>query len=123
MFTFMNQNNGIARGQRCPKLLVLLPDTIDKHVGTWYAYLINNKRDNQPRGANINMGNTNIHKMVFPNDLRELAKKMKRVYAKAVWDLGEDLGGFGALDLMADNFPDYSLHTLRYAMRIAKISE
>ena len=43
-----------------------------------------------------------------------------RVYAKAIVELGTDLGGYSALDLLADNTP-YTLETLIKAMEIAGI--
>lgn len=42
-----------------------------------------------------------------------LTDQFKAVHANAVRDLGEDLGGFSVVDLMADKFPELKLEVIR----------
>jgi hypothetical protein len=56
-----------------------------------------------------------------PKTAAILAIYLRPVYDKAVKALGQDLGGFSALDLMADHFDDQPLALLREAMVIAGI--
>jgi hypothetical protein len=46
----------------------------------------------------------------------ELMNDIRKVYDRAVADLGPDTVNAATLDLMADNFPDRSLNTLREAL-------
>lgn len=54
-----------------------------------------------------------------PPLLVDLAKQVRVVYEEAVADLGENLGGLGILNLMADNFPTLPLRTLEDAIVLA----
>lgn len=54
-------------------------------------------------------------------ELEELAYRMIEVYDEAIAALGPDLGGGSVLDLMADQFADVPLETLREALRVAGI--
>ena len=49
----------------------------------------------------------------------ELVNKVRDIVTRAQKALGEDLGGFSKLDLVADNLPGYPLVELREALKRA----
>lgn len=58
-----------------------------------------------------------------PPALQELAERCRGVVGKARADLGDDLGGFSILDLVADNFPAASLSDLKTALVVAGLTD
>jgi hypothetical protein len=53
--------------------------------------------------------------------LVNLADECRRVYDRAVVDIGSDLGGYSVLDLCADNIPHQPLRLLQDAIVVSGI--
>jgi hypothetical protein len=56
-----------------------------------------------------------------PRQLTDIADECREIVLRAVKDLGPDLGGYSALDLVADNIEHVSLADLRAALVVAGI--
>jgi hypothetical protein len=53
--------------------------------------------------------------------LMDAAKQCREIWTRTIRDIGNDLGGFSVLDLMADNIPNISLLDLKTAILAAGI--
>lgn len=85
------------------------PYRVEERVGTWGVEGLEKlcKEPADPLDENLAM--------------TTLAIKCRKIYDKAVKDLGSDLGGHSALDLVADQLPSVSLTVLRNALIVAGI--